>query len=160
MSRLFDPVSLMSANVEANATRRDPLPIGETVGQITEINFSDGVSNKPGKPSTPWARMDVKLEITDPDYTSQIPGSPEKVVTQLGIMMDMNGGQIATGPNKNIRLGRLREATGTNGKPLSMMVGQMLRIAIGHKPHYKDDGNPEGEFYGVVNDEIVSYTKV
>lgn len=159
-TRLFDPVSLMSANVEANATRRDPLPIGETVSQITEITFSDGVSNKPGKPPASWARMDVKLEISDPDYTSQIPGSPEKVVTQLGIMMDMNGGQIATGPNKNIRLGRLREATGTNGKPLSMMVGQMLRISIGHKPHYKDDGNPEGEFYGVVNDEIVSYTKV
>lgn len=160
MSRLFDPVSLMSANVEANATRRDPLPVGETVGQITEITFSDGVSNKPGKPPTPWARMDVKLEITDPDYTSQIVGSPEKATTQLGIMLDMSAGQIATGPNKNIRLGRLREATGTNGKPLSMMVGQMLRIAIGHKPHYKDDGNPEGEFYGVVNDEIVSYTKV
>lgn len=158
-TRLFDPVALMSQNVAANATRRDPLPIGETLAQILEITFADGVSNKAGKPPTPWTRLDAKLEITDPEYCAQVPGNPEKVVTSLGVMIDMDNGNIAVGPNKNIRLGRLREATGSNGKPLSSMVGQYIRIAIGHKPHYKDDGNPDGEFYGVVNDEIVSYTK-
>ena len=158
MSRLFDPVSLMSENVEANATRRDPLPIGETIAQIMEIDFSDGVSKDSGKP---WNRLNAKLEITDPDYIALIPGEPEKAFSSLGVMIDMTpDGRIATGPNKNVRLGRLREATGTNGKPLSMMVGQYIRIAIIHKPHYKDDGNPDGEFYGVVQDEIASYTKV
>lgn len=159
MSRLFDPVSLMSQEIEANATRRDPLPAGEVLAQIADITFSDGVSNKPGKPPTPWTRLDAKLEIFDPEYLSQIPGEPEKAVTSISIMLDMQAGQIATGPNKNIRLGRLREATGTNGKPLGAMIGQWLQISIGHKPHYKDDGNPEGEFYGVVQDEVVSFTK-
>ena len=144
----------MNENLAANATKRDPLPVGETTAQIMEIKFSDGVSGPNSKtPGTPWVRLDAKLEITDPEYLQGVAGQPEKAVTFLGIMLDMQGGVPASGPNKNIRLGRLRDATGTNGKPLNNMVGQFIRIAIGHKPHPTD---PDG---GVL-DEIVSYTKV
>ena len=152
-NRLFDPISLMNENIAANATRRDPLPAGEVVAQIIEISFSDGVSGPHTKaPGKPWNRLDAKLEITDPEYLSQVPGNPEKAVTTLGIMLDMDGAAIKVGPNVNVRLGRLREATETNGKPLSMMVGRWIRIAIGHKPNPKD---PES-----VLDEVVAYTKV
>lgn len=151
MSRLFDPSeaqNLLDANLEANATRRDPLPQGEAVAQISEIKFAGGVSAKTQKP---WNRMDLTLEITDPEYLSQLPDSPEKAVTTLGIMLDMNNGQIATGPNKNIRLGRLREAAGVNGRPLSALQGAFIRIAIGHKPHPTEEG--------VVLDEIAGFTR-
>lgn len=152
MSKLFDPVeaqNLMDMALEENATRRDPLPQGETTAQIMELKFSGGVSQKTGNP---WNRMDCTLEISDPEYLSQIPGSPEKATTTLGIMLDMNNGQIATGPNKNIRLGRLRAAAGVNGKPLSALQGQFIRITIGHKPHPTEEG--------VVLDEVTGYTKV
>ncbi len=147
--QLFDPITLLNENVEANATRRDPLPIGETTAQIMKMGFSNGISKKNGNP---WNRLDLTLEVTDPEYLALVPGTPEKVVTNLGIMIDMNNGSIATGANKNIRLGRLREATGTNGKPLAMMEGQFIRITIGQKPHQTEEG--------VVLDEIMSYTKV
>lgn len=154
MARLFDPVDLMNQPIEANATRRDPLPIGETTAQITEIKFRSGTSNKPGKPSVDWTSLNATLEITDPDYVSQVPGArDDKVTTFLSIMLDMNGGQPAVGPNKNIKLGRLREAAGVNGQPLNMLIGQHIRIQISQKPHPTD---PEG---GNV-DEITSYTKV
>lgn len=152
MSKLFDPVeaqNLMEMALEENATRRDPLPQGETTAQIMELKFSGGVSQKTGNP---WNRMDCTLEISDPEYLSQIPGSPEKATTTLGIMLDMNNGQIATGPNKNIRLGRLRAAAGVNGKPLSALQGQFIRITIGHKPHPTEEG--------VVLDEVTGYTQV
>lgn len=152
MSKLFDPVeaqNLMDMALEENATRRDPLPQGETTAQIMELKFSGGVSQKTGNP---WNRMDCALEISDPEYLSQIPGSPEKATTTLGIMLDMNNGQIATGPNKNIRLGRLRAAAGVNGKPLSALQGQFIRITIGHKPHPTEEG--------VVLDEVTGYTQV
>lgn len=152
MSKLFDPVeaqNLMDMALEENATRRDPLPQGETTAQIMELKFSGGVSQKTGNP---WNRMDCTLEISDPEYLSQIPGSPEKATTTLGIMLDMNNGQIATGPNKNIRLGRLRAAAGVNGKPLSALQGQFIRITIGHKPHPTEEG--------VVLDEVTGYTQV
>lgn len=152
MSKLFDPVeaqNLMEMALEENATRRDPLPQGETTAQIMELKFSGGISQKTGNP---WNRMDCTLEISDPEYLSQIPGSPEKATTTLGIMLDMNNGQIATGPNKNIRLGRLRAAAGVNGKPLSALQGQFVRITIGHKPHPTEEG--------VVLDEVTGYTQV
>lgn len=152
MSKLFDPVeaqNLMEMALEENATRRDPLPQGETMAQIMELKFSGGISQKTGNP---WNRMDCTLEISDPEYLSQIPGSPEKATTTLGIMLDMNNGQIATGPNKNIRLGRLRAAAGVNGKPLSALQGQFIRITIGHKPHPTEEG--------VVLDEVTGYTQV
>ena len=152
MSKLFDPVeaqNLMEMALEENATRRDPLPQGETTAQIMELKFSGGISQKTGNP---WNRMDCTLEISDPEYLSQIPGSPEKATTTLGIMLDMNNGQIATGPNKNIRLGRLRAAAGVNGKPLSALPGQFIRITIGHKPHPTEEG--------VVLDEVTGYTQV
>jgi len=152
MSKLFDPVeaqNLMDMALEENATRRDPLPQGETTAQIMELKFSGGISQKTGNP---WNRMDCTLEISDPEYLSQIPGSPEKATTTLGIMLDMNNGQIATGPNKNIRLSRLRAAAGVNGKPLSALQGQFVRITIGHKPHPTEEG--------VVLDEVTGYTQV
>ena len=153
MSKLFDADALMNENLEANATKRDPLPVGETVAQIMELKMDEGVSGPKSKnPGTPWARINCKLEITDPEYLSQIPGSPDKATTFLGIMLDMSDGRLATGPNKNIRLGKLRDAAGVNGKPLNMLIGQFIRIAIGHKPHHED---PEQ-----VVDEVVSYTKV
>lgn len=152
MSRLFDPVeaqNLMDQALEENATRRDPLPIGETVAQIMEMKFTSDVSKKTNQP---WTRLDCKLEITDPEYLAMVPNAPEKVVTNLGIMIDMNNGQIATGPNKNIRLGRLRDAAGVNGKPLSALNGQFIRITIGQKPHPTEAD--------VILDEVTGYTKV
>ena len=70
----------------------------------------------------------------------------------LGIMLDMDGKVLASGDNKNIRLGKLREATGTNGKPLNSMLGSMIRIMVGHKPHHED---PEQ-----VIDEVTGYTSL
>ena len=154
-TRLFDPVQaqdLLNATLEANATRRDPLPAGEAVAQITDVGFSSGEAGPNSKnPGAPWTRLDLKLEITDPEYLAQCPGEPDKVFTNLGVMLDMNNGQIATGPNKNVRLGRLREAADCNGKPLAALVGNYIRIMVAHKPHPSE---PD-----VILDDITGYTK-
>lgn len=146
MTRLFDPVDLMSQNVEANATKRTPLPIGETTAQITKMEIKDGVSSQSSKrPGTPWARLDCTLEITDPEYLKQVgDGTRDKTITFLGIMLDLQDGKIATGADRNVRLGQLREACGVNGQPLNALNGQYLRIQIGQKPHPTEPVNPDG----------------
>lgn len=151
---LFNPADLLNENIAANATKRDPLPIGETTAQIMSAEIKTGEAGPHAKnPGAPWARLDLKLEITDPVYLEGVSGQPDKVVTFLGVMLDMNNGAIATGSNKNIRLGKLRAATGTNGKPLSQMIGQYIRITIGHRPDPKDQD-------GGVLDEVTGYTQV
>ena len=153
MSRLFNPDDMLNQELGAGATRRDPLPAGEVIAQITELKFTDGTVKKQGPNfGKPWSRLDAKLEITDSEYLSQIPDAPEKALTNLGIMLDMEDGRIQMGPNKNIRLNRLREACGVNGKPLGALMGQYVRVSIIHKPHPTEEG--------VVLDEISGYTAV
>jgi len=153
MSRLFDPVALMNENIAANATKRTPLPPGETPAQITKIEFAEGKAGAQAKnPGAPWYRLDCTLEITDPQYCAQIPGQPERAVTFYGVMLDVVNGEIATGENKNVKLGKLRDAAGVNGQPLNMLIGQYIRVAIGQKPNPKEPSE--------IISEVVSVTKV
>lgn len=139
MSRLFDPQALMSANIEANATKRTPNPVGETTAQITKMDFSTGTSGPDSKkPGTAWTRLDLTMEVTDPDYLKLFPTPRDVALVFHGIMIDMADGQIATGEDRNVRLGKLREAAGVNGQPLNALLGRYVRIQIGHKPNPKD----------------------
>jgi hypothetical protein len=154
MSRLFDPVSLLNQDLPEGETRRTLLPQGEVIAQITKIAVKSGTISKGDKAGEDWNRLDVSLEITDPEYLEHYAdGSFTKANTNLGLMIDLTEtGQIAMGPNRNIRLNRLREAAGVNGKPLSMLSGQFIRITIGHKPHPTDSE--------IVLDEVTGFAKV
>lgn len=136
--RLFDPAEIFSQEVEANATKREPLPVGQPLAQISELKFADGMSKpKDGKPARPWARIDAVCDITDPEYLSQVgDGTREKATVFYGVMVEMNGKQIKVGPDVNVELGKLREAAGVNGQPLSALVGSWVRLNIVQEPHY------------------------
>lgn len=144
-TRLFDPVQLLQQNLGENATKRSPLPIGEPVAQVTKLDFTSGdYKDKKTQQTKTWNRLDATCEITDPEYCAQVgDGTQEKVIAFYGIMLDMNGGEIATGENKNIALGKFRDACGCNGQPLGMCVGQYIRLNIVHKPNPKDETGQE-----------------
>lgn len=146
---LFSPEALLNAKFEsANATRRDPLPIGETLAQVTKLDFANGE-----KDSKPWYKLNVQLSISDNEYLAK--AQREVATITYGIMLDMTeAGTFAMGPNKNVSLGRLREATGTNqpGKGLNDMLGQYVRIQIGHRP---DKNDPS-----IVYDEVKAVAKM
>lgn len=161
MSKLFDPVqaqNILDAELEKNETRREALPCAEVPAQIMSMDISTGTAGPNSKrPGQPWTRFDFKLEVTDPEYLSLFDDGREKVTTFLGLMVDMQDGRVSTGKDKNIRLGQLRAAAGVNGKPLSALVGQFIRINIGVKQHpteKDEDGNP------VLINEITGWTKV
>lgn len=143
--RLFDPVAFMNEQLAENATESIPLPAGEPLAQVTKMTFASGE-----KDGNEWNRLDVRLEIADADYLGDYPTNNGKVSRTLGIMLDMENGSIATGPNRNVRLGKFREACGVNGKPLSALQGQMVRVAIVQKPGFKDPNTTV--------DEIVSFS--
>lgn len=153
MSRLFDPVTLLNEDLEENATKRDPLPIGEVLAQVTKLKMSSGKIKDGERRGEDWNRLDISLEITDREYLQDYSdGTADKATTILGIMVELTPeGKIATGANKNVRLGRFREACGANGKPLSALQGQFVRLSIGRKPNPND---PSEEL-----DEITGYTK-
>ena len=132
---LFSPEALLNAKFEsANATRREPLPAGETMAQITKLDFASGSTER-----GPWYKLNVTLDLADAEYLTK--AQREKATITYGLMLDMtDAGTFAMGPNKNVQLGRLREATGTNqpGKGLNDMIGQYVRVTIGHRPDKND----------------------
>lgn len=144
---LFSPEALLNAKFEsANATRRDPLPPADAViAQITKLDFANGESER-----GPWYKLNVTLSISDAEYLAQAQRDAASIT--YGIMLDMTEtGTFAMGPNKNVQLGKLREATGTNqpGKGLNDMIGQYVRAKIGHRPDKTDPSIVYDEVKGV-----------
>lgn len=146
---IFDSASFLnSALGGSNATRRDPLPAGETTGQITKIDLVSG--EKDGRA---WYKLNSTIELNDSSYLAS--ANRERATITYGIMLDMNeGGGVAMGPNKNVQLGKLREACGVNqpGKTLNDMVGQFIRVVISHRPD-KDDPS-------VIYDDVKAVAKL
>lgn len=156
MSRLFDPTPFLNENAPEGRTRKDPRPVGETIGQVTAIDWKSGEVKKADSPNfgKPWYRMDVKLEVTDPAYLAQRTGDdlPPKEVFTYGIMYDGDErGFPKVGPNTNLQVHRFRDACNANGKPYAACIGAHLRMAIIQKPHPTQQD--------VVLDEVYSVTK-
>ncbi len=155
MSRLFDPIAFMNESTPQNATRRDPRPQGEAIGQITDLKWEDGIVKKQDSRNfgQPWYRMTAVIEVTDPEYLATRPnGTGDKEIFNYGIMYDGDEtGRPKVGPNININLGKFRDACGANGKPYSACIGQFVRIMVINKPHPTD---PEA-----VLDEVKGVTK-
>lgn len=155
MSResLFDPIAFMNENAPANATRRDPRPIGEALGQVMDLQWKRGIIGKGDRRGEPWYRMDAKIEVTDPEYLA-LRDNPtgDKETFTYGIMYDADDtGRPKIGPNVNVNLGRFRDACGANGKPYSACIGAPVRIMVGQKPHPND---PE-----ITLDEVTGVTR-
>jgi hypothetical protein len=153
MARLFDPVAFLNETAPENATRREPRPAGECIGQIIALDFKSGEIKKGDRIGQPWQRIDAKIEVIDPNYLSQrtYQGPPKEIFT-YGMMYDADEtGRPAVGPNVNVNLGRFRDACDANGKPYAACIGKMIRLNVIHKPHPE---HPE-----VVLDEVSGVTR-
>jgi hypothetical protein len=133
----------MNEELEENATSTVPLPEGEVLAQVTKLAFVGGE-----KDGNRWDKMNASVEISDPHYLEDYPSNGGRVVRTLGIMLEMNGKQIATGANKNVRLGKFREACGVNGKPLSALIGRMVKVKVVQKPHPTEPGQTIDDIAG------------
>jgi hypothetical protein len=79
--------------------------------------------------------LQVKYLIDDTSVR-ELTGMEEVLVSQtVWLDIDENTGLLAAGKNKNIKLGKLREAVGQNdGRPWmpSMLEGQVVKIQVKH----------------------------
>lgn len=129
----FDPDQFMQTETnDVNETTYTPIPEDEYQGVIKalESNITSGGS----------AVLNITW-IIDDEEVRNFTGMPEPTCRQ-SVWLDVNdNGALETGPNKNIGLGRLRDALGQNdGSPWSpnMMNGQVARVMVKQTPN-KDD---------------------
>ena len=129
----FDPASFMTQEVEGEMeTRYDPVPPSDYNSTIEAIDI---------RPAGDAIILDVTHLIHDTALAENM--GMEKILVRQGIFLDIEpGGAIALGPNKNVKLGRLREAVNQNGPGkwgFQMLVGAgPMRSTVSNKPD-KDD---------------------
>lgn len=150
----FDVNAFLNESIDAELdTKIVPIPEGEHMGQIgtgeKDIDISGGVSEKNNKP---WMRADIRIRLTDPNLATQL--QREEVWARYSVMIDLNEqGKFDTRPQRNVNVGKLRDAVGQNraGTPWNWMLlkGQPIKVKIKHRK--ADDGN--------IYSDVVAVTK-
>lgn len=114
---------------ESNETKTTPVPEGTFPGLVDSQRIKTiKVKNGP-REGQELPILEVTYELTDDDGKLKEVLNRDKVTVRQDIWLDINdSGGLAFGPNQNVALGRLREATGLNapGRPFSfgMLEGQ------------------------------------
>lgn len=109
----FDPnVFLNQELAGANEVKYTPIPEGDHRAFIDDLDMDSYDDPKTGQ-TTPILVITYALLDEDGKLKSML--GLEKPTVQDRLFLDQNAdGSIAFGPNKNVRLGRVREAVGQN----------------------------------------------
>src|SRR6266498_2052309 len=118
---MFNPQELLNTTFEDEfSTRLVPVPVNADgwLGVVTKMPEMKTWQARDG--SSSGLKLVITWELQEPELAQEL---GRKVVTLRDeIMLDLTEtGMLDKGPGKNVRLGRLREAQGTNkpGKPWS-----------------------------------------
>jgi hypothetical protein len=106
MTSMFDPNTFLNATTtEKMETRRTPVPEAEYIALIDDVKL------RAAKESV---MADIIWRIDNAELAAKM-GLPKVTVRQT-VFLDINesGTGLATGPNKNVQLGKVREAVGQN----------------------------------------------
>lgn len=116
---VFDKDTFLNQEVKgANEAKYTPLPIGEYKGYVDELDM-DSYEDNP--------ILVVTYALMDDDGKLKAALGLEKPTVQDRIFLDVEkDGGLSFGPNKNVRLGRLREAVKQN-EPKKAWNFNMLR---------------------------------
>lgn len=134
----FDPDVFLAGEISgSNEVNYTPVPIAEYQAFIGDVGM-DSYNDQP--------ILVVTYDLLDDALKAQL--GMEKVTVQDRLFLDMDdNGQIAFGPNKNVKLGRTREAVGQND-PKKKWSPNMLRgagpVVIKVDHHFNKQG--EGPF--------------
>ena len=133
----FDPATFMNTETEGvMETRYTPIPADDYTATIDDVVVRE-VTNDRGSSIL----LDVTHLVHAPELAQKM--GMERPTVRQGIFLDINpSGVVELGPNKNVKLGRLREAVGQN-KPGPWNFAKLkgagpLKITVSVKPD-KDD---------------------
>ncbi len=138
----FDPMSFLDASItDSLDTKVIPCPQGEYTGVIDSIapemwKSADG--------SKSGMKLNVNWLIESQEVKDFLARDTVKVKQQ--IFLDVtDDGKLETGPQKNIGIGRLREALDLNNKgqafSFNMLPGRSAKVVVSHRPDNRDPEN-------------------
>ena len=142
MSDTFDAAVFEQMVIDqANETKTTPVPVGDYEAMIDKVRVKSVKLSKGDRAGTEVPILEVTFHIDDDKVAEQL--NRDKVLSRMDIWLDVEGGALAVGPNKNVRLGRLREAVGMNkpGKSFSFMQLEgagPVKVQVNHRTVNED----------------------
>ena len=144
MESLFNPDTFLEQTVTGSLDTTYPLiPAGEYPAISKSIKAREMPNDKEPEKG-PYTVLDIVWNIDDAGV-KEATGLDTPSCRQ-SVFLELQEGLLDMRENKNIPLGRLREALGLNDpdKPFSFndLVGQPAIVRIEHTPNKKDPENP------------------
>lgn len=148
----FDPEAFMRQHVDAPLeTEFTSVPQGEYLASIDDFDSSaiesiDFTYKRGPNAGSPGKMLKLTLPfVIDDAAVKQALGRDKVVVTKQVILDTDDNGSLAIGTNRNVELGRIREAVGQNGNgPWSIMnlrgAGPVM-VKIAHVEFDRRDGS-------------------
>src|SRR5512147_1949483 len=103
---VFDPEAFMNSTTDAaSETKYTPVPGGDYRPLIDDVKLR--VAKEPMILDVTWQLLEVPQDVLD------VLGRDKALVRQ-SLFLDIENGVLATGANRNVQLGRVREAVGQN----------------------------------------------
>lgn len=115
---------------QSNATSFVPIPEGEYDAYIEGYKFREAKDS---------VLLDITWVIPDEQLAEKL--NMEQVTARQSMFLDMTqDGNLDFGTNRNVRLGRLREALGVNGPGFqwAQLIGKAAKIAVSQRPDAND----------------------
>lgn len=134
MSQFNPDTFLSTTTTDSNATRYEPIPEGEYKAMIEKVDGRDAKGAR---------ILDITYLILEQEQLAERLGLRNLVVRQ-SIFLDVNDdGLLDSGPNKNVKLGKLRDAVGQNKKgqpwsPLMLAGAGPVLIQVSVRPDKED----------------------
>jgi len=147
----FDPEAFESIVIDqANEVKMTPVPEGDYTAMIDKVRIKSVTVKKGAREGQEIPILEVLHHIQDEDGKLKKLLNLDKVVVRQDIWLDVENGALAFGPNQNVGLGRIREATGLNkpGKAFTfkMLEGQgPIELTVGLR-----ENSETGDFFNVV----------
>ncbi|QGH73600.1 MAG: hypothetical protein [Siphoviridae sp. ct7UA22] len=127
----FDPTNLLHTglNTEEIPTERTLTPEGEHRFVIGKPRIESG--EKDGKT---WVKVNLPLDLDDAGILAEL--GVARLQSSYSFFLDLtDDNQIATGPNKNVKLGQTYQAAGLTGDEVTIaeLEGRQVIGAVRHR---------------------------
>lgn len=144
-SSKFDASNLLHVGLTSDdiATERTLIPEGEHRFVVGKPKIEDG--EKEGKI---WVKLTLPMSLDEPSILAEL--NVKELKTSYTFFLDLTEDNlIATGPNKNIRLGQLFAACGLEGDDVSISQVEGKQVIGSVKQRMSDRGNAYDEIAGL-----------
>jgi hypothetical protein len=135
----FNPSEFLNQSFdEALDTKMVPCPVGEYLAIADKVDVKPWAARDG---SSSGLKLEIMWDIQDENVKQLL--SRDTVKVKQDQMLDLTDtGQLDLGKQKNVGLGRIREALGLNvpGEPFSfgMIQGRMAKVKVSHRPSGED----------------------